>query len=120
MYQILSVFIGSGLGALLRWLVCAKIATYWGTMLVNIAGAFLIGCAYEFFRQKISLSHPEIKLFVMTGFLGGFTTFSTYLLDFSKLLNSQNYIEAWGYLLFSVIIGLTALILGIKLTNIVL
>lgn len=118
MYQWLSVFFGGGLGAVLRWLICSKINTHWGTMLVNIIGAFLIGCAYEFFRQKIST--PELKLFVITGLLGGFTTFSTYLLDFSKLLNNQSFTEAWIYLLFSLSIGLVALIIGIKLTDITL
>lgn len=118
MYQWLSVFLGGGLGAILRWLICSKINTHWGTMLVNIIGAFLIGCAYEFFRQK--LSTPEIRLFIITGLLGGFTTFSTYLLDFSKLLNTQNFAEAWMYLLFSLSLGLVALITGIKLINMTL
>lgn len=116
MYQWLSVFLGGGLGSILRWLICSKINTHWGTMLVNIIGAFLIGCSYEFFRQKITT--PELKLFVITGLLGGFTTFSTYLLDFSKLLNTQDLAEAWSYLFLSLSLGLAALVLGIKLINI--
>jgi CrcB protein len=50
----------------------------------------------------------------MTGLLGGFTTFSTYLLNFSTLINENNYIEAFLYLLLSIVVGLMALVLGVK------
>ena len=58
--------------------------------------------------------NTSLKLFVMTGLLGGFTTFSTYLLNFSTLINGNNYIEAFLYLLLSIVIGLIALMLGMK------
>ena len=111
MYPILGVFLGGGIGSVLRWLVCCKINSHWGTMIVNILGAFLIGCAYTYF-QKHLVDNTSLKLFVMTGLLGGFTTFSTYLLNFSTLINGNNYIEAFLYLLLSIVIGLIALMLG--------
>ena len=113
MYSILGVFLGGGFGSVLRWLICNKINSHWGTMIVNILGAFLIGCAYAYFQKHLS-DNTNLKLFIMTGLLGGFTTFSTYLLNFSTLINENNYTEAFSYLLLSIVIGLIALVLGIK------
>lgn len=113
MYSMLGVFIGGGLGSVFRWLVCSKISSHWGTMLVNVLGAFLIGCAYTYFANRLE-ENSILKLFVMTGLLGGFTTFSTYLLNFSILTSSDNWFEAFTYLLLSIIIGLFALMLGTK------
>ena len=113
MYSILGVFLGGGIGSVLRWLVCCKINSHWGTMIVNILGAFLIGCAYTYF-QKHLVDNTNLKLFVITGLLGGFTTFSTYLLNFTKLIAENNYTEAFLYLLLSIIIGVIALVLGMK------
>ncbi len=113
MYSILGVFFGGGIGSVLRWLICCKINTHWGTMIVNILGAFFIGCAYTYF-QKHLLDNPNLKLFVMTGLLGGFTTFSTYLLNFSTLMSENNYTEAFLYLSLSIIVGFISLILGMK------
>lgn len=113
MYAMLGVFIGGGLGSVCRWLICSKINTHWGTMLVNILGAFLIGCAYTWFANRLT-DNTNLKLFVMAGMLGGFTTFSTYLLNFATLINSNNTAEAFAYLLLSVVIGFGALLLGMK------
>lgn len=113
MYSMLGVFIGGGLGSVFRWLVCSKISNHWGTMLVNVLGAFLIGYAYTYFENRLA-ENPTLKLFVMTGLLGGFTTFSTYLLNFSTLVNGDHLFEAFAYLLLSIVIGLCALVLGMK------
>ena len=48
MINIIAVFLGGGTGALLRWLACSKIPAHWGTLTVNIAGAFLIGILYQY------------------------------------------------------------------------
>ena len=116
MYSILGVFLGGGVGSALRWLICCKVNSHWGTMIVNILGAFLIGCAYTYFQKHLA-DNTNLKLFVMTGLLGGFTTFSTYLLNFSTLISENNQLEAFSYLLLSIIIGLIALTLGIKCMN---
>ena len=117
MFSMIGVFIGGGIGSVLRWLICCKITSHWGTMIVNILGAFLIGCAYTYF-QKCLADNSSLKLFVMTGLLGGFTTFSTYLLNFSTLINSNQDFEAFIYLLLSIIIGLIALMFGMKCMNV--
>lgn len=118
MYSMLGVFLGGGIGSVLRWLVCSKISSHWGTMLVNVLGAFLIGCAYAYFQNRLD-THPNLKFFVMAGLLGGFTTFSTYLLNFATLVQSNRLIEAFSYLLLSILVGLAALVTGMKLISFV-
>ena len=58
-HTFLSVFAGGGLGAVARWLICLKITSHWGTMLVNVTGAFLIGCAYCYFEKHIATLHSK-------------------------------------------------------------
>ncbi|HAW33267.1 MAG TPA: fluoride efflux transporter CrcB [Alphaproteobacteria bacterium] len=110
-----AIFVGGGVGAALRAAVCSAVKTHYGTMTVNLIGAFLIGVLYEYFRSKASFS-PELKAFLMTGLLGGFTTFSTYLLDFAVLLERQKTAEALLYLLLSVGAGFAAVTAGMKAT----
>lgn len=86
---VFSVFLGGGIGSVLRWLVTSRIASHWGVMLANVFGAMLIGMASEYFLSRADL-RPEVRSFIVTGFLGGFTTFSTYLLDFNHLLSHEN------------------------------
>lgn len=84
-------------------------------MFVNVVGALLIGCAYSYFA-KSNLS-AEAKMFVMTGLLGGFTTFSTYLLNFITLLNENKIVEGFAYLITSVLVGSLFLLAGIRLAS---
>lgn len=111
-----AVFLGGGFGSLLRWLICSKISAHWGTLTVNILGAFLIGVLYQYISLHSGFKQ-EIKLLLMTGVLGGFTTFSTYLLDFVTLINKENFLEAAFYLLISIFIGVMFLMIGIKVVN---
>lgn len=113
MIGLFAVFVGGGVGSVLRWLCSNFIPSHWGTMFVNVVGAFLIGCAYSYFAK--SNLGAEAKLFVMTGLLGGFTTFSTYLLNFITLLNENKIVEGFIYLLISVLLGSLFLLSGIKI-----
>ncbi|RDU96083.1 fluoride efflux transporter CrcB [Trinickia dinghuensis] len=81
-YSILSIFIGAGLGALLRWFLSLGLNAVFpaiplGTFAANMIGGYLIGVAAVFFTTKAGLP-PEWRLFVITGFMGGLTTFSTF------------------------------------------
>jgi fluoride exporter len=78
----LAVAVGAALGALLRWALGAGLnhafpALPPGTLMANLLGGYLIGLAMALFAQAPDLS-PEWRLFVITGFLGGLTTFSTF------------------------------------------
>lgn len=92
-YSILSIFIGAGLGALLRWALSLSLnailpAVPLGTLASNLIGAYLIGVAAVFFTAKAGLP-PEWRLFVITGFMGGLTTFSTFSVEVVTLM-AQN------------------------------
>ncbi len=116
MINLLSVFIGGGIGSIFRWLCSSLISSHWGTMFVNVSGAFLIGAVYSYFAKMSTLSQ-EFKLFVMTGLLGGFTTFSTYLLNFTTLANDNRLTEAFLYLIGSVLTGCIFLFAGMKIVD---
>lgn len=80
--SVLSVSAGASLGALLRWWLAGRLNPLWpalplGTLAANLAGGYLVGIAVAFFAQHPGLS-PQARLFVVTGFLGGLTTFSTF------------------------------------------
>jgi CrcB protein len=80
--SVLSVSAGASLGALLRWWLAGRLNPLWpalplGTLSANLAGGYLVGIAVAVFAQHPALS-PQARLFVVTGFLGGLTTFSTF------------------------------------------
>lgn len=81
-YSIAAIVAGAGFGALLRWFLGLKFNSLYpaipmGTLSANILGGYLIGIAIAFFSTNTALS-PEWRLFIITGFLGGLTTFSTF------------------------------------------
>ncbi len=80
----------------------------WGTVIVNVVGSFLMGIVIAKFAQADHLS-PEMKSMIVTGFLGAFTTFSTFSLDFVTLWQRGEIIPAMLYMLGSVIISILAL-----------
>lgn len=116
MTSLFAIFLGGGIGSVLRWCICTIIHSQFGTFTVNILGAFLIGIAYQYISQKTNFN-ADIKLFIMTGLLGGFTTFSTYLLDFVSLVNKASIAEAFLYLVMSVVVGCLLLYAGMKLVS---
>lgn len=81
-YSIVAVFVGAGLGALLRWWLSVALnqilpSLPLGTLASNLIGGYLIGVAIVVFGTRVGLP-PEWRLFAITGFMGGLTTFSTY------------------------------------------
>ena len=81
-FSVAAISIGAALGALLRWMLGLRLnallpAVPLGTLAANLIGGYLIGIAIAFFGAHNNLS-PEWRLFIITGFLGGLTTFSTF------------------------------------------
>lgn len=117
----LAVAIGGALGSVTRYGVglllpvsTGKFA--WATFLVNLVGSFLIGVAYVLIVQKQSWS-PEMRLWVMTGFLGGFTTFSSFSLEALQLWQQGQILQALIYIVSSVVCCLLAVGLAVALTQ---
>ena len=80
--SVLSIAAGASLGALLRWVLAVRFNPLYptlplGTLGANLLGGYLVGVAIAYFAVRADLP-PEVRLFVITGFLGGLTTFSTY------------------------------------------
>ena len=90
-----AVGIGAALGAWMRWGLSAALNHVapnlpLGTLAANIIGGYLIGVAVEIFVQHLTLA-PEWRLFIVTGFLGGLTTFSTFSAEAVALLTRHEY-----------------------------
>jgi CrcB protein len=94
----LAVAIGSVLGAWLRWLLAVAMNTILpslplGTLVANLGGGFMIGVALGVLNEHLHWS-PEWRLFVITGFLGGLTTFSSFSAEAMLLLQERQYVWA--------------------------
>ena len=100
MKSIIAIFIGAGLGALLRWWLGLTLNSYLpsippGTLAANLIGGYIIGVAVAFFASFSGLA-PEWRLFVITGFCGGLTTFSTFSSELVNLLQQGRSLDACG------------------------
>jgi CrcB protein len=116
----LIVFLGAGLGGALRHGVnvgAARLLGYgfpFGTVIVNVLGSFLIGLLAGYFAFRTGISQ-HARLFLTTGFLGGFTTFSAFSLDAAVLVERHSFALAAGYVVGSVGLSLVGLFLGLAL-----
>jgi fluoride exporter len=116
----LIVFAGAGFGGALRHgvnLAAARIFGFgfpFGTIIVNVLGSFLMGFLAGYFAYRTGLPQ-HLRLFLTTGILGGFTTFSAFSLDAALLLERHAYWSAAAYVLGSVILSLAGLFVGLGL-----
>ena len=91
----------------------------WGTMIVNITGSFMMGLLIAVMALAWTTSQ-EMRVFLTTGILGGFTTFSAFSLDFATLYERKEYGMAFGYASGSVVLSLLAVFAGLYLARAVL
>ena len=114
------VFFGAGIGGALRHganQAAVRLFGYdfpFGTLIVNVFGSFLIGLLAGYFAYRTGVSQ-HLRLFLATGILGGFTTFSAFSLDFAVLVERHAYALAAGYVIVSVGLALAGLFLGLAL-----
>ncbi len=122
MNEVLLVAAGGAIGASMRHLVgVVSMRTFGsafpaGTFIVNIAGSLAMGIFIGLLAIKLQGSE-SLRLFVATGFLGGFTTFSSFSLDFNVLWERGDTVLAIGYVLASVLVSLLALMAGLWLVR---
>jgi CrcB protein len=119
--SIAAISIGAALGALLRWVFGTQFNSVFpliplGTLIANLVGGYLIGAAVVFFGMSPSLS-PEWRLFVITGFLGGLTTFSTFSAEVVTLLQEGRLYWACGTIAVHVLGSLAMTLLGMFSIN---
>ncbi|WP_024513211.1 fluoride efflux transporter CrcB [Bradyrhizobium sp. ARR65] len=124
MSGLISVVLGSVLGAMARYFVSGFVArrigeTFpWGTLLINVSGAFVIGIFGGLARDPASaLAMPNPWLFAVTGFLGAYTTVSSFSLQTLALARDGEQARAAGYVIVSVALALSAAALGFALVD---
>jgi CrcB protein len=114
MNHVLLIFLGSGLGATARYILSLQLHTSgskmpYGILTCNLLGCLIIGIIYGLVKSH----HPTwISPLAVTGFLGGFTTFSTFALDSQKLMQAGNIGLAISYILISLLGGLALCFVG--------
>src|ERR1700678_2545285 len=106
-----AVAVGGAIGSVARfWLTGAMAALTgprfpWGTLLINVLGSFVIGlvAGLTLTSDRVGM-HPDIRIFLMTGVCGGFTTFSAFSLQTLELLQGGEFVPALGYVAGSVVL----------------
>lgn len=125
MKMVLMAAMGGAIGAAGRYLVSVGAMRLigsgfpWGTLIVNVAGSLVMGLMIEAFALRYSVSH-EVRTFLATGILGGFTTFSAFSLDFAVLMERKAEGLAVVYLGASVGLSILALFAGLYIARVVL
>ena len=122
MKSYLLVFVGGGIGASLRHTVNMLSARGlgtafpWGTFIINISGSLIMGLIAGYLAFKGGASQPW-RLFLMTGILGGYTTFSAFSLDAALLYERGEIASALFYVLGSVVLSIAGLFAGLALVR---
>ncbi|GAB6173032.1 fluoride efflux transporter CrcB [Paradesulfitobacterium aromaticivorans] len=122
MQNIFAVALGGALGALARYGLGAWISGRWSqgfplhTFLINISGAFLLGFLNILFIERLTVS-PLVRLGIGVGFLGAYTTFSTFGYEVITLLQGGSLLTAALYTGSSILVGFTGVALGVGLAR---
>ncbi|OFW80599.1 MAG: hypothetical protein A2887_00360 [Alphaproteobacteria bacterium RIFCSPLOWO2_01_FULL_40_26] len=127
MTNLILIAIGGALGSVARYLSSEAITKLnhsltnfpWGTFFVNVAGSMFAGIIYYFIIKNFDNFDPRLKNFLLIGFLGGFTTFSSFSLDFFRLATAGQYPQAAIYAISSVVISIVALFFGFHLMKLI-
>lgn len=121
MSKLLFVFTGGGIGTLCRYGLSLtadklfKVNFPWGTVFVNLIGSFLVGFFWGIMQTKAINSNEKAFLFI--GFLGGFTTFSAFMLENMNFIQNKAGIHAVGNILACNILGILLVFLGYYISH---
>ncbi len=116
---IVAILIGGGLGSVARYAVTVLVTQRfgpgfpWATFFINIVGSVIIGVVFEVSQTRVIGMSPLVRIFFMTGILGGFTTFSTFSLDMVTLAGERAIGLALAYAAGSVLVGFAGAYAGI-------
>ena len=118
--KVLAIGIGGAIGAVARYLInISPLANLFEkfpfpTFFINITGSFLIGFLLIIFTDKYA-ENEDLRLALTVGFLGAFTTFSTFELEIFELIRERLFVTAFAYLFLSVLVGFVGVAFGIWL-----
>lgn len=118
--NILFIGLGGGIGSICRYVMDLAIGKWidasfpWGTFVINVLGSLLIGLFLGMFDK--SIFNDTSKLLLITGFCGGFTTFSAFSSENVNLILAGQWLTAIAYSALSVVLGIAAVWLGYKLS----
>lgn len=117
-----AVSLGAIAGALSRyylnlWFVRFGVAFPYGTFFINMTGCFLMGLVFSLATETVITITPEVRLLIATGFLGSYTTFSTYGLDTVGLIKAVQIVPALIYGVGSALGGIASVKLGMELVR---
>lgn len=124
MQKLLLITVAGGLGALSRYGLAGLVQRWsgstlpWGTGTVNVLGCFFFGLLWVALEERFALS-PQTRVIVLTGFMGAFTTFSTYMFETQQLLEDSQYWAALCNLGLQNSAGLIAVVLGLTLGKLI-
>lgn len=122
MKEIVMIFVGSGVGGVARYLSAKAVSQWWpvsfpaGTLAVNVAAALLIGMLAGIVQHRQLLS-PSAQFLLITGFCGGFSTFSAFSLESLRLLQSGQHFLLASYIVLSVVLCIGFTWLGIQIVR---
>ncbi len=120
--KLLSVAIGGAFGAIARYLINISPASNafekfpFHTFIINISGSFLIGFSMILLTDKLQVNE-NLRLAIIVGFLGAFTTFSTFEIEIFDLIKDRQVIVALFYLFLSVVVGFIGVAAGVLLAR---
>lgn len=121
--SLLAVAVGGAVGSVMRYAVGFAFVQRlgpgfpWGTLFINVTGSLVIGIVAELSLTRSLGMSPILRLLLMTGILGGYTTFSTFSLDATTLFGDRAQSLAIAYALGSVVLGILAAYSGIILAR---
>lgn len=122
MTEIILVAVGGGIGAATRYLISSwaterlGAAFPYGTLIVNVAGCFIIGLFMTMATERLIVS-PYWRLFITVGFLGGLTTFSSFSYETFKLMGNADFSMAAGNIFFNLVLSFLATWTGIAVAR---
>lgn len=124
MGKVVCLVLGGSIGTLCRYIVNGVAVRYFsgglpaGTLVVNLIGCLLVGFVIALPEERL-LINDQMKILIVVGFLGAFTTFSTFMLEIANLIQNGHTLKAGVYTAVSIVVGFILVRIGIWLGSLV-
>lgn len=125
MNNYLFIFFGSGFGGICRYFISNSIAVFahknfpYGTLTVNVTGSFLMGFLFVILLEKLNFFSVELRAFLLIGFLGGYTTFSSFSIETLNLFEQGKWLLAFSNVGAHLFLCIAASLLGVMLGRLI-